>query len=670
MLPGGQQERLRELVEERLRLLDPPGRAALEIVAVGEQVPLAVADRLAAPGALESLEQRGLVDIVDVERVPCVQVTHPLYGEVLAGGLPRLRYRALLGDLVAAVGEAPGPDAAGEAPSLAAVDPLRVATWRLESGDPGDPEQLLLLAREALGRLDHRLAERLAAAAGGGGRADSGLVLAEALSGQGRVDEATALLAELRPTDPELMARVAMARASDLFLHLDRSGEAYDVLSAAGEELAGHPAWQAECRSVLAQMMMFMMRLPDAGRVADELLADPAVPEPARVRAVGVAVTARGAQGRLDEALALVDDDLYAVARRHRREVPYGDIQLRMARFQVLYWAGRFRELDRFTAVNLGLDIEHPPPSLGGILAGFRGGALLVRGRADAALHQLHRSSRALAESDWFGQRPLVEAMRSRAATFGGELEVSEEAMAAADVAFAADPQRGARVLPHMELSRAWLLAAQGSTGEAADRCVALASVLEHTARPLAVELLHAAVRLGRSREALDALDRLAGVVDGPLVEVAAQHARAAAADDGALLVAAADRLEEIGATLVAAEASRAAANAYRRAGRGASAAAANRRVEELLRRCGPVRSPALEPTLAAGEQLTERERHVASLAARGLTSPEIAAELFLSVRTVDTHLSRVYRKLMIEGRHQLGQALGAGPGASSGRGT
>ena len=49
----------------------------------------------------------------------------------------------------------------------------------------------------------------------------------------------------------------------------------------------------------------------------------------------------------------------------------------------------------------------------------------------------------------------------------------------------------------------------------------------------------------------------------------------------------------------------------------------------------------------------------VATLAARGRTSPEIAEALHLSVRTVDTHLSRVYRKLQIDGRHELAAALG-----------
>ncbi len=648
LLPAeGPRERLRELVEERLRLLEPEWRRALEIVAVGEQVPLEAVERLADPADLEALERRGLVEVVSAGGSSTVQVAHPLYGEVLAGSMPSLRRRAVIRDLIGAVDD------------LDQFDRLRLATWRLESGLPGDAEQLLPLAREALGRLDHRLAERLARAAGGTSRADAGLVLAEALSGQGRIDDAEAALAEVRATNPEAVARVAIARASELFLHLDRSAEAFDVLQVADRELAGHPAWQADCRSLVAQMLMFSLRLPEAATLADQLLADEATPETARVRAATVAVTVRGAEGRLDAGFALLDDDLHASARRHRRDVPFGDIQLRMARFQGLYWAGWFRELDAYTADNLGLDLDQPPPSLRGILAGFRGGALLARGHAKAALEELERSSRMLAESDWFGQRPLAEAMRARAAVFAGDLEVAEEAITAADLAYAADMRRGARTLPYIELSRAWLLAARGDVAGAASRCLALAAAMEHVVKPLAVEVLHAAVRLGSAAEAIDAMERLDAAVDGPFVGVAARHARALAQRDGALLVGVADDFEELGADLLAAEAHRAAENAHRRQGRGASASVAARRVGELLRRCGAPRSPALELALPMGEELTGREREVALLAARGRTSPQIADELYLSVRTVDTHLSRVYRKLMIDGRHQLADALG-----------
>jgi DNA-binding CsgD family transcriptional regulator len=103
---------------------------------------------------------------------------------------------------------------------------------------------------------------------------------------------------------------------------------------------------------------------------------------------------------------------------------------------------------------------------------------------------------------------------------------------------------------------------------------------------------------------------------------------------------------------------------------RAASTSAAARRCDELLDLCGGPQSPALDAVVPIGEELTEREREVAKLAAAGRSSQEIAAQLFLSVRTVDTHLHRVYRKLMIEGRHQLRDALGMGPGPSDPPGT
>jgi DNA-binding NarL/FixJ family response regulator len=651
----GGQERLRDLVEERLRLIEPRWRSALEVVAVGEQVPLDAAERLIHPADLEALERRGLVAIVGTGPTEVLQVGHPLHGEVVAAGVPRLRRRAILHDLVEAVGDD------------ARFDRLRLATWRLESGDPGDPEQLIGLARDAMARLDHRLAERLAVAAGGTGRADAGRLLGEALAGQARIEASEAVLSALQPADAEEVARVALARAANLFLHLNRSTDAFAVLRVADEDLAGHPEWQAECRSVLAQMLMFSFRLTEAGEVAEALLLEPATPETARLRATPVALTVRSAAGRIDAGLALLDDELYASAERHRRDVPYGGIQLRMARYQALYWAGRFRELDDYTAADLDLAIDHPPPSLRGILSGFRGGALLVRGRARAGLAELERSVRALAESDWFGQRPLAEAVRARAAVFAGDLATASEAVDAADAAFAADMLRGARTLPFIELSRCWLLAARGEASDAADRCLALATALEGVAAPLAVESAHAAVRLGRPEPVLDLLDRLAAAVDGPLPPAAARHARALAAADADGLVAVAADMEALGADLVAAEVLRAASNLFRRAERGAPAAAAARRVDDLLDACGRPASPCLEPVAVVGEELTDRELEVATLAARGRTSPEIAAALYLSVRTVDTHLHRVYRKLMVEGRHELAAALGIDP--ADGRG-
>jgi DNA-binding NarL/FixJ family response regulator len=49
----------------------------------------------------------------------------------------------------------------------------------------------------------------------------------------------------------------------------------------------------------------------------------------------------------------------------------------------------------------------------------------------------------------------------------------------------------------------------------------------------------------------------------------------------------------------------------------------------------------------------------VATLAARGLTSREIAETIVVSTRTVENHLQRAYEKLGVSGRAELSEALG-----------
>jgi len=77
------------------------------------------------------------------------------------------------------------------------------------------------------------------------------------------------------------------------------------------------------------------------------------------------------------------------------------------------------------------------------------------------------------------------------------------------------------------------------------------------------------------------------------------------------------------------------------------------RRAEAELRACG-VPAPALPAAPGGLAELTAQQREIAILAGHGLTNGQIADRLFLSPRTVASHLYRSYPKLGIAGRRQL----------------
>ena len=86
----------------------------------------------------------------------------------------------------------------------------------------------------------------------------------------------------------------------------------------------------------------------------------------------------------------------------------------------------------------------------------------------------------------------------------------------------------------------------------------------------------------------------------------------------------------------------------------------AERARHELLATGETVRQRTAEPA----STLTAQEAHIARLAADGHTNPEIAAQLFLSSRTVEWHLRKIFTKLGIGSRRELREAL---PAASDG---
>ena len=141
---------------------------------------------------------------------------------------------------------------------------------------------------------------------------------------------------------------------------------------------------------------------------------------------------------------------------------------------------------------------------------------------------------------------------------------------------------------------------------------------------------------------------------DGDLWEAFARHGEALDADDGAGLDAASVDLERLGHVLAAAEAAAQAATCHADAGDRAAAVAARERSRSLAERCQGAQTPALAVKSSALRDLAPRELEVARLAGRGASNKEIAEELGISVRTVETYLYRIFFKLGVESRAEL----------------
>jgi DNA-binding NarL/FixJ family response regulator len=178
-------------------------------------------------------------------------------------------------------------------------------------------------------------------------------------------------------------------------------------------------------------------------------------------------------------------------------------------------------------------------------------------------------------------------------------------------------------------------------------------------ARPIAGRLNEIGLRLGRPALAGDAarVEALAAGAAGDL-DAAADHARAAVAAHGQSPL----RPELARSLLVLGQVER------RRKARRQSRDAL-RRAHELAAETG--HQPLLAqierelPRVAAersGSLLTATERRVAELIAGGGTNRDAAAALFVSVRTVETHVASIYRKLGVRTRAELARRLPAGP--------
>ena len=634
--------RLAELVQTRLSTLGETARDAVELVAWGEPLGVGVLERLVGNDAVQAAEDGGLLVLDRSGRRALARLAHPLYGEVLRAALPLGRARAVAERLAAAF---------GTGALRRRDDLLRVGAWQLEAGMATNPDLLLEAARQAAGRFDHELTERLArAAVDAGGGPTAVRVLAETLEWQGRHAEAVAVMDGEPPAQGAERARWASIRAGNLYWGLERTAQAEEVLQQAALAEEGGE----EAVAMLAWILLFDGRLPEAVAVAGRVLDQPQAPAQALVWAATAAVPALGSLGRLGQALAVADRGL-AEARAHPQDLPWGETQLNLVRCQVLLGAGRLTEARTIADAGYQAAVADRSSEGTGGWAGFRGLVAKAEGRITTAEASLREAVALLDEQDPYRFMHWCLAELASVAALAGDQEAAVGWLERAD-ARAGEANR--YFDPWVELDKAWVAAAAGEL----TRAIALATRAADMARAskqftLEAAALHDVARLGAPTGVRQRLEELVGLLEGRLAALLASSAVALAANDGAALDRVGAAFEDLGALLLAAEAKAAAARAHRAAGRDASANASQERAAALAAACQGARTPGLGPAMPVSV-LTPREREVAMLAAAQASSREIATRLHLSVRTVDNYLGRVYAKLGVSSRARLATLL------------
>ena len=645
-LPPGS-ARLAELVAERFGSLDEHERAALEVIAVGEPIGLGMLDQLADRDAVERLEAAGVVAVeADGEDV-VARPAHPLYGDIVRSSLPDLRRRRLMRTLA---------DALERRGATAPDESIRLALWRLDGGGTPAPGLLLAAARHAHFAFDGMTAERLARAAWAADHSfEAAHVLADVLFARGGYVEREELLAELAATattDDE-RAVVAVSRALGWFWGL-ADGEAAERVLVEAEGEVTDPGWWSELRATRATL------IGQSGRHREvlELLADlPAdgVSGRARLQAALAEAFALPGVGRGEDAVARIDDAVPVGAQIGPQLTLFRAGLLQSAKAMALVALGRLDEAAEAARTGLEAAVATGNRAAEGFFGATLGWVQLHQGLLVSAQRTYRESATAFRASSHRGPLRWALAGLMFAAALARDREVAGEAGRALD---ALGPHPAALFDTAIRRARAWAAVADGDPEharlllrDAAAEARSRAGVLDESAA------LHDLARLGAAKEVADRLCSLAAIAQGDYLRILADNAVGLARGDPDTLGDAAQRFADLGFNLRAAESAMAASEASARAHDQRAATRWARRATELAAQCEAPATPELVGP-AGLVPLTNREREIALLAADGLPSRVIAQRLYVSVRTVDNHLARIYTKLGVASRSELPAVL------------
>ena len=683
---------------EELALLSKPARLILEGAAVAgdpfDPELAAAAAGAGEPAAIDALDELLRLDLIRQTDVPRrFRFRHPLVRRAVYESMPggwRLGAHERCADALGLRGSPTSAIAHHVERSARQGDEAAIALLR-EAGEAAAPRAPASAARWFGAAL--RL---LPAAAPDNRRVELLLARSEALAATGQLGESHAALLEsmsIVPQEAESLrvrltaacARVEhlLGRYNEAHAHLETAlAELRDPTSAQGVELMIELVGDSLYRGDYDAMRDWAGRSVDAAALLDR---QTLIAAALAARALASAVGGRAAEGLAyaGEAAALIDglvddqlgDRLDALA------------HLATAEFYLENFAGAGSHAERALTIGRATGKGDLFP----LIVPMLGGSLWVRGRMEEAGEVLDGAIAAARLVD--NPQGLAWNLfnRSYAAFAAGDIDL---ALATAIEAFDLAQQLDAGPVPaHAAVALAYARFETGHPERCAELLVEFAGGNELRLigggwRARYLELLTrsylAAGRRDEAQNAAAASQACADTVGLPMAGAMAALAAAALDLDGGRPSAAAERalgaaaaLEEVGnlfdaatSRLLAGRALAAAAEPDRAASELELAAAAfesfgshryRQQAERELRKLGRTVHRRTRPGKADGlgvDSLTERELQIARLVVDRKTNPQIAAELFLSSKTVESHLRNIFRKLGVGSRVEVARVI------------
>lgn len=650
---------LEATIRQRLGVLPPDARHSLEAVAVASAPTVDLVARtlpgIDVEGALLLAEEAAVIEVTGDD----IEFTHPLLRAAMLRGLPELRRRRLTLRLAEEVAD---PDER----ALLLADVTRgcdetVAGLVERAGERAAEQGAPLLASERF----RRAADLTGDVAGRARR----LVLAAEYAFQGGDLTGTLAAADTAHAaahDVELRVRAGLSAVLAV-AHLEPLQHALRRAETLLDDADGHPAEQVRVLRTIARIHSFD-NLDAARDAIDRAIALVSLTGDEEAVALVVVTQALITQLRGDPV------DVDRIAALSRQSLSSAALPTRSLLLELLTWTDRVDEAIALGWVHLAEAEQRGSIDDMNAVRDQLADACFRAGRwaeAAALVRQSLEADRLTPTTGPADCRPADLAQTLAAMGHDAEARaLLEPVLRRDDLATTIALQRDARA--------GFVFLAAGAWTEAASH---LRDARRHAAAmhqgdlgciPFRADLVEALVHLGDIDEAAEVADELAhlaergrlprGLVEqararGLVLGARGERAAAIGALEDALAAHAAWPLPfERGRTLLALGA------ALRRAGQRARAASCLDDAAAVFRQLGARRwvdrvtaeRDRLGIRRTDGAQLTVSERRVADLAAGGRTNTEIAAELMVSLRTVESNLTRVYRKLGVRSRTEL----------------